>query len=180
MHRHLRGRLPCTARAPVLNGSDSASSLPLPDAATAVSGGRGLAAASVCESDQTEAPDHKISPDVESSTERGGDPENDAAAANVGVSPSHASANGEVAERSKSSATGGSGGEWESRVEAEGVERGVEGIVRGEVRYFEKKRAPIITGWWESAAAFSAVMLLPLISVVPCATTAVRDDDVVV
>jgi hypothetical protein len=44
------------------------------------------------------------------------------------------------------------------------------------VKYFRSKRAAWLTGWWESVAAFGAVLLLPLVSIVPCSTTAVRDD----
>lgn len=45
------------------------------------------------------------------------------------------------------------------------------------IKYFRRKRCPALTGWLESAAAFSAIFLLPLIAVVPCSTTAVRGDD---
>ena len=47
----------------------------------------------------------------------------------------------------------------------------------GSVQYFRQKRAAWLTGWWESAAAFGAVCLLPLVSLVPCSTTAQRDDE---
>lgn len=160
----------------MLSGSDSASSLPLPDPDTAQSSIRSQAAASINESQQMGAPDQKSVKETESAAHS----ENDAAAANAGVTgrpASHASADGGSVDRNGGAAAGGSSGERVRHGESGGAGR--EGA-RGEVRYFEKKKAPALTGWWESAAAFSAVMLLPLISVVPCSTTAVREDDVVV
>jgi hypothetical protein len=57
-------------------------------------------------------------------------------------------------------------------------ESGRAGNVREEgVKYFKQKACPLLTGWWEGTAAFSAIFLLPLIAVVPCSTTAVRHDD---
>lgn len=47
---------------------------------------------------------------------------------------------------------------------------------RGRVKYFQRKQLPWLTGWWESACAFMAVFLLPLISIVPFTTTAERPD----
>ncbi len=46
----------------------------------------------------------------------------------------------------------------------------------GNVRYFQRKQVPWLTGWWECTCAFMAVFLLPLISVVPFSTTAERPD----
>ncbi len=46
----------------------------------------------------------------------------------------------------------------------------------GHVRYFQRKQAPWLTGWWECTCAFMAVFLLPLISIVPFSTTAERPD----
>ena len=46
----------------------------------------------------------------------------------------------------------------------------------GGFSYFKRKRAAWLTGGWETAAAFGAVLLLPLVSVVPCSTTALRED----
>ena len=43
------------------------------------------------------------------------------------------------------------------------------------IRYFERKRLPMLTWWCEAASAACAVFLLPLIALVPCGTSEPRD-----
>ncbi|BDA49996.1 Sterol 3-beta-glucosyltransferase [Coccomyxa sp. Obi] len=171
-HRHLRGRLPQRASAPTLVGSDSASSLPLADAEVSQATCRVLDAASISGPQQTAAAgatgreDAVAVADIESGVGMSGRPH------------TPMSANGNVTGEQRGRRGSGS---MEQDRESNAREEMVSGEVRsGGVRYFERKKVPVLTGWWESACAFGAVFLLPLISIVPCATTAVRDDDVVV
>ncbi|CAL8465481.1 g5017 [Coccomyxa elongata] len=175
-HRHLRGRLPRRTSGPILVGSDSASSLPLAEVEVSQASGRGLDAASISESQQTAAAGTTGREDAVAGAE------SESAAANDSVSGrphTPMSANGTVGEQRERRDIESSSMEQNRENDAgEGVVSGE--ARRGGVRYFERKKVPVLTGWWESACAFGAVFLLPLISIVPCATTAVRDDDVVV
>ena len=65
----------------------------------------------------------------------------------------------------KSSRGGASRGGVESAISAKHAES---------MKYLQKKPLPWLTGWWEVSAAFLAVFLLPLISVVPFSTTTER------
>ena len=176
-YRHLRCRLPQRASAPTLVGSDSASSLPLADAEVSQSAGRSLDAASNRDPQQTAAAS------VSGRQDAGAETAIDTTGTNVSMSGRPhtpiSCTNGTAEELRGRGATERSSMEGD-RVSHAG-EEGVSGEARsGGVRYFERKKVPALMGWWESACAFGAVFLLPLISIVPCATTAVRDDDVVV
>lgn len=167
------------ASAPTLVGSDSASSLPLGDAEISQATGRGLDAAGTSEPQQTAAAGATAREDAVAGAE-----EVDSAEANhasmSGRPHTPISANGIAGEHRGRRAAEGTSREQDRESDPEGEEVVSGEARRGGVRYFERKRVPALTGWWESACAFGAVFLLPLISVVPCATTAVRDDDVVV
>lgn len=168
--RHLRGRLSRRASGPTLVGSDSASSLPLADVEVSQASSRGLDAASISEPQQTAAAGAtgREDPVAEAEVE---------SAAASGRPHTPMSANGIAGEQRERRAIEST----EQNRKSDAGEEVVSGEARrGGVRYFERKKVPVLTGWWESACAFGAVFLLPLISIVPCATTAVRDDDVVV
>ena len=62
---------------------------------------------------------------------------------------------------------GSSGGGLVSAISAKQTQR---------MKYFQKKPLPCLTGWWEFSAAFLAVFLLPLISIMPFSTTTERPD----
>lgn len=175
--RHLRGRLPFRQSgmepAPILSGSDSASSLPQADTAAAHN------PAADCRKllqQQTANQTRPVLPSQDEAFSTGAGLENTASAATTSsAEPPCRLAAAEDSQESDREA----GGRTRS-AESTGQGFNAEGSGIGGVRYFEDKKLSLLTGWWESAAAFSAVFLLPLISVVPCSTTAVRDDDVVV
>jgi hypothetical protein len=46
----------------------------------------------------------------------------------------------------------------------------------GASHYFEKKKAPYLTWWWEYGSAFASIFSLPLLALVPC-NTSVEDEE---
>ena len=165
--RHLRGRLAGAACTQATHPtSDSATSLPHLGA--------------VCSTPAREeaAPALPVTSSIQETGPAAAPQAEDPAADAPASRPEEGARQGRDSRSSESSSSGLSSEEGGGAGDRQGC--GVDregGRPLGSARYFRRKRAAWLTGWWESAAAFGAVCLLPIVSVVPCSTTAERDDE---
>ncbi|CAK0786710.1 hypothetical protein CVIRNUC_009924 [Coccomyxa viridis] len=167
-HRHLQGRLvsssPCKQQRPLSVEATSKTSRPMNGSAPhpAAMNGCDSTGAPHDDSSQCSEPGKLSAPFRSADEHRQGTEQTRDSMAGQGAL---------VAPESKASLEasrgGSSGGGLVSAISAKQTQR---------MKYFQKKPLPCLTGWWEFSAAFLAVFLLPLISIVPFSTTAERPD----